>query len=74
VKELDNAGGSGAVLNLCFHGIGAPGRALEPDEELYWLNYDRFVEYWILYLSVLMFVLRLTTATHRTWRWRSRLC
>jgi peptidoglycan/xylan/chitin deacetylase (PgdA/CDA1 family) len=30
------------VLNLCFHGIGTPGRALEPDEELYWVPEARF--------------------------------
>jgi peptidoglycan/xylan/chitin deacetylase (PgdA/CDA1 family) len=30
------------VVNLCFHGIGAPDRALEPDEELYWVSFDRF--------------------------------
>src|SRR5215469_14150684 len=35
--------GSGSeVLNLCFHGIGSPGRALEPDEELYWVGEAQF--------------------------------
>jgi peptidoglycan/xylan/chitin deacetylase (PgdA/CDA1 family) len=35
---------SGEVLNLCFHGIGTPGRALEPDEELYWVEVAQFEE------------------------------
>jgi peptidoglycan/xylan/chitin deacetylase (PgdA/CDA1 family) len=30
------------VLNLCFHGIGTPGRELEPDEELYWVEEAQF--------------------------------
>jgi peptidoglycan/xylan/chitin deacetylase (PgdA/CDA1 family) len=34
----------GEILNLCFHGIGTPGRELEPDEELYWLDYAQFEE------------------------------
>jgi len=33
-----------AVLNLCFHGIGVPGRALEPDEERFWIGKDAFEE------------------------------
>jgi peptidoglycan/xylan/chitin deacetylase (PgdA/CDA1 family) len=32
------------VLNLCFHGIGTPGRPLEPDEELYWVPESRFTD------------------------------
>lgn len=32
-----------AILNVCFHGIGRPGRALEPDEEFYWVGVDQFV-------------------------------
>ena len=32
------------VLNLCFHGIGTPGRPLEPDEELYWVEEAQFEE------------------------------
>jgi peptidoglycan/xylan/chitin deacetylase (PgdA/CDA1 family) len=32
------------VLNLCFHGIGKPGRPLEPDEELYWVDAAQFDE------------------------------
>lgn len=32
------------VLNLCFHGIGAPRRSLEPDEGQYWVGVDRFEE------------------------------
>jgi len=30
------------VLNLCFHGIGTPGRPMEPDEELYWVTESQF--------------------------------
>jgi peptidoglycan/xylan/chitin deacetylase (PgdA/CDA1 family) len=30
------------VLNLCFHGIGAPQRELEPDEERFWIDPDTF--------------------------------
>jgi peptidoglycan/xylan/chitin deacetylase (PgdA/CDA1 family) len=32
------------VINLCFHGIGAPGRELEPDEEQFWIEPERFEE------------------------------
>jgi peptidoglycan/xylan/chitin deacetylase (PgdA/CDA1 family) len=32
------------VLNLCFHGIGNPGRELEPDEDLYWVESAQFEE------------------------------
>src|ERR1022692_3450025 len=32
------------VLNLCFHGIGTPGRPQEPDEDLYWVSEARFDE------------------------------
>jgi peptidoglycan/xylan/chitin deacetylase (PgdA/CDA1 family) len=32
------------VLNLCFHGIGAPGRELEPDEERFWIEPELFEE------------------------------
>jgi peptidoglycan/xylan/chitin deacetylase (PgdA/CDA1 family) len=32
------------VLNLCFHGIGVPGRPLEPDEELFWVEEEKFIE------------------------------
>ena len=35
----------GEVLNLCFHGIGTPGRPLEPDEELYWVGAAQFDEF-----------------------------
>ena len=31
------------VLNICFHGIGAPGRELEPGEDLYWVEVERFL-------------------------------
>jgi peptidoglycan/xylan/chitin deacetylase (PgdA/CDA1 family) len=43
------------VLNLCFHGIGTPGRALEPDEELYWVDeaqFDELLEVIVRYPSV----------------------
>jgi peptidoglycan/xylan/chitin deacetylase (PgdA/CDA1 family) len=30
------------MINLCFHGIGAPGRELEPDEEQFWIEPERF--------------------------------
>jgi peptidoglycan/xylan/chitin deacetylase (PgdA/CDA1 family) len=30
------------ILNLCFHGIGTPGRELEPDEDLYWVTVEQF--------------------------------
>jgi peptidoglycan/xylan/chitin deacetylase (PgdA/CDA1 family) len=32
------------VFNLCFHGIGAPQRELEVDEEQYWVEVDQFDE------------------------------
>jgi peptidoglycan/xylan/chitin deacetylase (PgdA/CDA1 family) len=31
------------VLNICFHGIGEPGRALEPGEDLYWVGTDDYL-------------------------------
>jgi peptidoglycan/xylan/chitin deacetylase (PgdA/CDA1 family) len=45
----------GTVLNLCFHGIGSPGRELEPDEELYWVTsaqFDELLKVICLYPSV----------------------
>lgn len=33
------------ILNLCFHGIGAPERAFEPDEDLYWVEVAQFEEF-----------------------------
>lgn len=33
------------VINLCFHGLGEPGRALEADEEQYWLDVAQFQEF-----------------------------
>lgn len=30
------------TVNLCFHGIGMPDRALEPGEEPYWISADLF--------------------------------
>lgn len=32
----------GRTLNICFHGVGTPRRDLEPDEDLYWVDVDRF--------------------------------
>jgi peptidoglycan/xylan/chitin deacetylase (PgdA/CDA1 family) len=32
------------VFNLCFHGIGAPGRPLEPHEENFWVEPAQFEE------------------------------
>ncbi len=31
------------VLNICFHGIGTPRRELEPGEDGYWIDADRFL-------------------------------
>jgi peptidoglycan/xylan/chitin deacetylase (PgdA/CDA1 family) len=31
------------VHNICFHGIGRPGRELEPGEGLYWISVDAFL-------------------------------
>lgn len=33
---------TGSVINVCFHGVGEPGRALEPGEGGYWVDPDRF--------------------------------
>lgn len=30
------------ILNICFHGIGTPGRTLEPGEDKYWITTDEF--------------------------------
>jgi peptidoglycan/xylan/chitin deacetylase (PgdA/CDA1 family) len=30
------------AVNVCFHGIGEPQRALEPDEDGYWVSLDAF--------------------------------
>ena len=32
------------VINLCFHGIGEPGRPLEADEDQYWIDPAQFDE------------------------------
>jgi peptidoglycan/xylan/chitin deacetylase (PgdA/CDA1 family) len=32
----------GAVVNLCFHGIGTPGRLMEPGEDAYWISPDLY--------------------------------
>lgn len=31
-------------INVCFHGVGTPGRALEPGEDRYWVTVDQFEE------------------------------
>jgi peptidoglycan/xylan/chitin deacetylase (PgdA/CDA1 family) len=31
------------VINICFHGIGRPGRDLEPGEDRYWVGEDTFL-------------------------------
>lgn len=31
-----------SVSNVCFHGIGTPGRELEPDEDAYWIDAESF--------------------------------
>lgn len=36
---------TGMVLTLCFHGIGTPARALEPDEEHFWVEDAQFEEF-----------------------------
>jgi peptidoglycan/xylan/chitin deacetylase (PgdA/CDA1 family) len=38
------SGSTSKVLNLCFHGIGRPERALEPDEQRFWIEPDVFDE------------------------------
>jgi len=30
------------TVNVCFHGVGAPARSLEPGEDAYWVTEDRF--------------------------------
>ncbi|NYE35517.1 peptidoglycan/xylan/chitin deacetylase (PgdA/CDA1 family) [Nocardioides cavernae] len=36
--------GPTSLVNLCFHGIGEPGRELEPGEETYWIDRTTFAE------------------------------
>lgn len=31
-----------SVINVCFHGIGTPGREMEPGESRYWISVDTF--------------------------------
>ncbi|WP_319463286.1 polysaccharide deacetylase family protein [Micromonospora sp. RTP1Z1] len=31
------------IINICFHGIGEPGRDLEPGEDRYWVGSDQFL-------------------------------
>lgn len=30
------------MINVCFHGVGTPARALEPDEDRYWISADTY--------------------------------
>lgn len=32
----------GGIINVLFHGIGQPGRELEPGEAAYWVKADEF--------------------------------
>jgi peptidoglycan/xylan/chitin deacetylase (PgdA/CDA1 family) len=34
--------GDQRVINVCFHGVGAPARELEPGEDCYWVGRDQF--------------------------------
>lgn len=36
--------GAMRVVNICFHGIGVPGRELEPGEDVYWIDPETFGE------------------------------
>lgn len=36
--------GRGLVVNVCFHGIGTPGRSIGPNEGQYWISAARFEE------------------------------
>jgi peptidoglycan/xylan/chitin deacetylase (PgdA/CDA1 family) len=36
--------GDRRVINICFHGIGVPGRDLEPGEDRYWVTKDQYLE------------------------------
>ena len=53
VGSTDYGGGEAAIItirrasevfNVCFHGIGTPERAMEVDEEQYWVEVDQFEE------------------------------
>ena len=35
--------GGDDLLNICFHGIGTPGRELEPGEDAYWVPADSYL-------------------------------
>jgi peptidoglycan/xylan/chitin deacetylase (PgdA/CDA1 family) len=32
----------GRIINICFHGVGTPGREMEPGEAPYWVSTDEF--------------------------------
>lgn len=32
------------IYNICFHGIGRPRRELEPDEDVYWIDEDTYLD------------------------------
>jgi peptidoglycan/xylan/chitin deacetylase (PgdA/CDA1 family) len=34
----------GRVINICFHGIGTPGRTLEPGETGYWIDHATYLD------------------------------
>lgn len=41
---MSRATGHSRVLTLCFHGIGRPRRELEPGEERFWIERERFCD------------------------------
>lgn len=45
MTRTDRRTRSDEILNLCFHGIGVPGRELEPDEDLIWVQEEQFTEF-----------------------------
>ena len=74
-RTLQLRGGrSDDVLNLCFHGIGAPGRELEPGEENYWIGPAKFEE--LLDVIVRFPSVRIVsmTGTPRMRNWRCLRC
>lgn len=40
---MPSSGSLARVHNICFHGIGRPGRSLEPGEEPYWISVDAYL-------------------------------
>ncbi len=41
MRSADRPGAE--VINLTFHGIGTPGRSVDPDEQPYWIGRDSFL-------------------------------